>query len=157
MVLSNAQVQEAIGVGSTFWTALAEDDDETLRGLLTATVLAILALGELVPGPIDVEPRSFEDLNASPGPGIARRLRAHLATEFEMDGLPGLASTAELLEGDQLRFTYPVVGIARPMLAGVEISVWRLEFMLDEGRWLVDPIRGHYLPAIGTIDLRSLD
>lgn len=110
MTLTDEQLRSAIATGHAFWDALAGDDDGALLSLLTANVIAILAQGDIIPGPIYVEPQSLEAAFRSPGDGIAARLRAHLGAEFEIDGLPGLASNAELLEGDQLRFAYPVVG-----------------------------------------------
>jgi hypothetical protein len=156
VTLSDDQLRDALATGSRFWEALAQDDDDALRLLLTADVIAILAQGEIKPRPIDIRPRTMEDAFRSPGGGIATRIRTHLGAEFDRDGLPGLSTNAELLERDQLRLTYPVVGIARPIRAGVEILVWRIELILDEGRWLVDPIRRHDLPTLAVINLERL-
>jgi len=156
MTLTDDLLREAMWTGHRFWTALAANDDDDLRSILTADALAVLARGALVPGPIDIAPKTPEDMFLPPGPAIASRIRSHLGTEFENDGLPGLADKAELLEGGELRLIYPVVGIARPMHEGVPILVWRIELVQDEGQWLVDPLRRHDRPTIETIDLGPL-
>jgi hypothetical protein len=145
------QLGAAVDVGDAFWTALADDDDEAARRLMAAAPLAILARGPITPGTPYMS--SVGDAFAPPGPGIAGRIRDHLRIDRRDCGRIGTVSRAERLNDRELRIAYAIADKPTYIAAGKPYTGWRFELVLDEGRWLVDPMRAHDREAVEIVDL----
>lgn len=132
--LSQTELLAAVFTGQALWQALEASDDDELAGLLTAGALAYLGAE----------------------PGIAERIRVHLQITAEECATLGLISRISILPARELRLTYVLnpSGEIVPWVAGQVFDGWRVELVLDEGRWLVDPIRAHTAAAIGTADIQ---
>ena len=122
------RVRPAIAVGGAFWAALADDDDDALDPLLSATW--------------DGRP-----------PGFARLYREDRSLAAETCRVMGLTSQAELLAVDRIRLFYAIAN--RPIRLPAEgITAWRLELVEVDGNWLVD--RSSDAPRLQWIDLTPL-
>lgn len=150
-----SELKDAVLTGSAFWDALAADDDERLIGLLSADALAVLGLDTLEAGRVIARPDLLDPFRP-PGPLVAARLRDYLGFSARDCGRMGLFSVATILDEHALRLSYSIADEPRRVEAGDLIEGRRIELQLDEGRWLVDPIRAHDRPGIATVDLGPL-
>lgn len=126
-------VWACIEVGSDFWGALATDNNTQLETLLADNALR------------------FVKANGGAHHGAAT-IRDHLGISAEDCGRVGWSSALSVLPGNDLRVTYVVTDSRRSFEAGALLEGWRIEFVWDEGAWLVDPVRPHD-NAIGTVDV----
>ena len=150
--LSSELLRAAIATGRVFWGALAEDDDERVVGLLSADALGVLGLGPLESG--QQIPRSvLGDPLRAPGPQVAARVREFVGYSANDCRRMGLFTQATVLGLDAIRLSYSMADEPRPVAAGELVEGRRIELILDEGRWLVDPIRAHDRHGIATVDL----
>jgi hypothetical protein len=139
-----AQIPDAFVAGNRFWQALASNDDDTLLKILAASVLEVLGHGPL-------EARSkhaIGDPLTQPGLAIAARLRAHVGYERNDCARMSPATIVNILSPTAVRLFYMPADDEVPFEAGTSLSGRFLELDLDEGRWLVDPIRAHDRPEI---------
>lgn len=60
----------------------------------------------------------------------------------------GLFTQATVLGLDAIRLSYSIADEPRPVAAGELVEGRRIELTLDEGEWLVDPIRAHDRPGL---------
>ncbi len=120
---------EAVRVGEAFWRALAVDDDDALAPLLSPT---------------------WDDRP----PGFAAIYRGERELARETCRFIGLVTAAELVASDRVRFRYAITDRILHFEAGASLTVWRLELVEVDGRWLVD--RSTDDPAIEQIDLTPL-
>ena len=150
-MFSREQLVAAIAVGNRYWQALADDDNRALLELLTGDTLEALALPDLAPG----TPIPERDPLVTPGPGMAARIREYIGYDADDCRRMGLATSATMLTVDTVMFMYTPTDTGYRIEAGTLIAGRFVEFTLDEGRWLVAPIRRHR-PAIDDIDLAPL-
>jgi hypothetical protein len=143
------QLNAATEAGSRFWQALADNDDEALKSVLGANVLEILGHGPL-------RARSAHQVGnplTPPGLAIAARIREHIGYERADCARMGLSTVVGVLSPTAIRLFYTPTDTVIHFDAGATLAGRFLELDLDEGRWLVDPIRAHDRPEIATLSL----
>ena len=121
-------------------------------GLLSADALGVLGLGTLGSG--QEIPRSvIGDPLRARGHEVARRIREFVGYSADDCRRMGLFTRATVLGPNTIRLSYSIADEPRPVAAGELVEGRRIELTLDEGRWLVDPLRTHDRPGIATVDL----
>jgi hypothetical protein len=118
-----------IDVAYGFWNALADDDEDALAPLLS---------------PIwDGRPDGFAGL-----------YRADRSLAPETCRFLGLATHAELLAPDRVRFRYVITDRILKFEAETQLLAWPLELVEVDGQWFVD--QRTELPRLEWIDLAPL-
>jgi hypothetical protein len=121
---------EPIRVAEAFWQALADDDEDAMAPLMSPT------------------------WEGRPASGFAPAYRDARGLAAETCRFLGLASQAELVAPDRVRFRYSITDRVLYIEAATPVTVWRLELVEIDGRWFVDRSTG--TPPMAMIDLRPL-
>jgi hypothetical protein len=121
---------EPIRIGEAFWRALADDDEAALAPLMSPTWAG------------------------RPAAGFAAAYRDARGLASETCRFLGLATYAELLAPERMRFRYSITDRVMYFEAATPMTVWRLELVGIDGRWFVD--RSTEAPPLAMIDLQPL-
>jgi hypothetical protein len=130
MKYTDHELRQAASAALALWTALGRDDDDAVERLLPTDAIAYLGSS----------------------PGVASRIRDRLGVIAADCTRVGLLLVATLLEDGRLRISF-IADVDEGRRSRAVEEGWRFELQLDEGRWLVDPIREHNAHGIAEVEL----